>query len=804
MRRFSPLFVLLLLLPAFIAPPLEAARQPGTLGVQDFLAAQPGSLATYKEDGRSAAAIIEDNSLYYGLSPRLHLALLEAVSGLLSDPNPPPDRLDYPFGSAGPAGFGAQIAWASRELRAGFGPYERPPTLRFSDGLTITLTLDQAPEGVAVQRFLAPGRTRAEWQDLVARFGDAFTRYFNNELIELDPSASGPAAPAMPGDGFLLRPWPAGTNVVHLAYFDHAYPTVDSGDDGNGFVVNYRGQGNVQYDGHDGHDYYFPDQPIGTPILAAAAGIAYARDHRGKGVVIVHPGGYETVYWHLDDFAPVFSGLVGLSQGLPVQAGDLLGYSGKTGFVQGTPHLHFEVRHYGRQVDPYGWQGAGPDPCLAYAGCAASRWLWHGSISGSDDFQPPSAVTPALPPDSTPPIATLSINPPESLRLQLGFDEHVVPTVGRGFPTIAGEPRFVGGQFDQALHLDRAGITYQTDGNLDPQAGTIALWANVPAEYPQNSLDRHYILAASANPDDKPVYSGTLTLRRDLLGPDAAAQWTFWTVGGDAAVHDSLSVPDTLAPGWHHFAISWDRVSGRKLLFIDGKLAAAKRNIPLPATVGPTLQLGRFTYGGAPAGIAVDDLRIYNQPLPPTQIVALAQLERAAEPPPAISDRSLRLDTNAIDREGGIVAVQLGLDGEFADPQPYYDSYRWQLPDQAGTYTLAARFFDRAGNSSVVSQTIELVRPPQASVDLTALNASRAMLIVNAEGDQAALEMQISASPVFREAQWHPLIRRSYWMWAPDQPQQLYIRLRDANGIIGPTVVASTLDHSLHLPYLVR
>jgi murein DD-endopeptidase MepM/ murein hydrolase activator NlpD len=45
----------------------------------------------------------------------------------------------------------------------------------------------------------------------------------------------------------------------------------------------------------NGHDFAFPDQLIGTPILAAAAGIAYASTHRGNGVYITHPGGYTTV-----------------------------------------------------------------------------------------------------------------------------------------------------------------------------------------------------------------------------------------------------------------------------------------------------------------------------------------------------------------------------------------------------------------------------------------------------------------------------------------------------------------------------
>ena len=268
--------------PVAAAPTVEQS-------VQAFLNQQPGPLKTYHDGSRSAAEIIEGVSSYYGVSPRLLLALLEATSGLLSHTSSDDPTLQQPFGPAGPSGFGTQLDWAGRELRAGYGPYQSAPVVHFTDATTRTVALNQAPEGVAIQRFLAAGRTQPEWRTLVERFLNAFQTYFNNELPVVQ--AAQPAA----RNGFLQRPWLAGTRVIHLAQFDHMYPIVDNAGRDNGFVVNYRGRGGVQYDGHDGHDFAFPDQPIGTLILAAADGIAYARTHRGFGVVITHPGGYETV-----------------------------------------------------------------------------------------------------------------------------------------------------------------------------------------------------------------------------------------------------------------------------------------------------------------------------------------------------------------------------------------------------------------------------------------------------------------------------------------------------------------------------
>jgi murein DD-endopeptidase MepM/ murein hydrolase activator NlpD len=375
---------LLLLLAILLcgASPIRTHAQPSVEeNVQLFLDAQPGPLKYYRDGSLSAAQLINGTSAYYGLSPRILLALAEATNGLLSTSNVPTDTLRKPFSPLGPDGFALQIDWAARELRAGLGPYEQPPTLTFTDGTTITLTLAQAPEGVAVQRFLAPGRTQSEWRAGVERFGAAFITYFNNELPQTQP--------AQDTTGFLRRPWAVGTRVEHLAYFDHAYPTVDTGKRGNGIVVDYLGRGNIQYDGHDGHDYVFPDKPIGTYIYAAAEGVAYASTHRGNGVWIQHANGYVTVYWHLDKFAKKFRGKVNTGEGVVVRAGDLIGSSGRSGFVRGTPHLHFEVRQYGKQVDPYGWYGTGADPCIAYAGCAPSRWLWAPELVGEFDFTPP-------------------------------------------------------------------------------------------------------------------------------------------------------------------------------------------------------------------------------------------------------------------------------------------------------------------------------------------------------------------------------------------------------------------------------
>ncbi len=98
--------------------------------------------------------------------------------------------------------------------------------------------------------------------------------------------------------------------------------------------------------------------PFGTPILAAAAGIASSNCGWGGGygnnVVLVHPGGFTTLYGHLSSIDPRLG--CGAS-GVIVGRGQQIGLEGSTGYSTG-PHLHFEIRY----------NGVPQNPC-AYVGC---------------------------------------------------------------------------------------------------------------------------------------------------------------------------------------------------------------------------------------------------------------------------------------------------------------------------------------------------------------------------------------------------------------------------------------------------
>jgi murein DD-endopeptidase MepM/ murein hydrolase activator NlpD len=103
--------------------------------------------------------------------------------------------------------------------------------------------------------------------------------------------------------------------------------------------------------------------PTGTPIRAAADGIAYPLpDYQfyGNHVLVQHVGGLSTLYAHLVR--------INVGWGQTVKRGDLIGWVGSTGNSTG-PHLHFEVRFAGVPVDPVPYlEGAPAEPAPLPAG----------------------------------------------------------------------------------------------------------------------------------------------------------------------------------------------------------------------------------------------------------------------------------------------------------------------------------------------------------------------------------------------------------------------------------------------------
>ena len=109
---------------------------------------------------------------------------------------------------------------------------------------------------------------------------------------------------------------------------------------------------------HRGIDYAAPS---GTKIRSVASGtIEFAGWQRGYGnmVEVRHTPRHSTLYAHLQGFAP------GMVKGARVAQGDLIGFVGATGWATG-PHLHFEIKIRGVQVNPLTAELPGAEPLAA-------------------------------------------------------------------------------------------------------------------------------------------------------------------------------------------------------------------------------------------------------------------------------------------------------------------------------------------------------------------------------------------------------------------------------------------------------
>jgi murein DD-endopeptidase MepM/ murein hydrolase activator NlpD len=143
--------------------------------------------------------------------------------------------------------------------------------------------------------------------------------------------------------------------IVVLIYFSLSTPVTDNLDD---YVYDLPFKGGTKHKVVQGYGGMFSHKhkaaldfgmPSGTPIYAAREGIIYSfKDDSNEGgpfskyarksnyLIIRHSDGSFGCYWHLQKNG------VEVKKG-HVNKGQLIGYSGNTGFVL-KPHLHFAVK----------------------------------------------------------------------------------------------------------------------------------------------------------------------------------------------------------------------------------------------------------------------------------------------------------------------------------------------------------------------------------------------------------------------------------------------------------------------------
>jgi murein DD-endopeptidase MepM/ murein hydrolase activator NlpD len=112
---------------------------------------------------------------------------------------------------------------------------------------------------------------------------------------------------------------------------------------GKSFGVKRVYNGKLAEQAHMGADY---DSPVGSPILAVAAGtVVLAKEmfFEGNAVFIDHGDGLISMYFHLSE--------IKVQAGQVVKKGETLGREGATGRATG-PHLWFGVRWHDARINP--------------------------------------------------------------------------------------------------------------------------------------------------------------------------------------------------------------------------------------------------------------------------------------------------------------------------------------------------------------------------------------------------------------------------------------------------------------------
>ena len=336
--------------------------------IQALLAARRSPLAGYSEtlDGQTltagelvwAAAQARD----YGLSPQALLTTLYLE-----------DRWNW----TAPGGLYAHLKQIALDLSSGYlaGLAPDPAEAKQAANLPRETAATYALARYYTSGAKLAGQVRGSLQDWAA----AYRELFGRDPAQAATVNKSPAAVAAP---FLRMPFeqPKDSFYPIESFFDHAVPgQVEERNllraDGKALpAAHYSGcwLAMTCYSGHNATDF---SVPMGTPLYAAAAGkVIYRLDSEG-GVILDHPNGYRTLYWHMDKI------LVNWNQ--EVKDGELLGYSGTRG-VSTHPHLHFGLRitALSRDVDPFGWWSTSPDPWVA-----PSRFMWRGDAT-ADNGEP--------------------------------------------------------------------------------------------------------------------------------------------------------------------------------------------------------------------------------------------------------------------------------------------------------------------------------------------------------------------------------------------------------------------------------
>lgn len=171
----------------------------------------------------------------------------------------------------------------------------------------------------------------------------------------------------------------------------------------------------------------------------------------------------------------------------------------------------------------------------------------------------------------------------------------------------------VPGKFGRAAQISgpaRGSLQFMSEGNFNPQAGTVAMWFK-----PSQVLLDHWghLFAEHYRSWDLFV----LNRRFRLNTPAGRVNGKF---------------QDIRAGEWLHVAATWDLKNGRFALYVNGKLDNELLGKAADASPQGVFHVGGDEHARQSRRGVYDELRIYNRPLSPEEIRNLAETEIEAPP----------------------------------------------------------------------------------------------------------------------------------------------------------------------------
>ena len=183
--------------------------------LSQLIAKYPGYLQSYSEtlstgEVLTGPEIVTRIAKEYSVGPRVLLALLEAESGWLTNPNPSAEARDYPLGhiQEGWDGLLAQLLWTADQLNTGFYGwlYDDLWTFRLADRSYVQFATTLNAGTAGVQRALADSQNYADFQERLQNFETAYYQLWGNPFAyTFEPLL--PPAGEVP---ILALPWPEG------------------------------------------------------------------------------------------------------------------------------------------------------------------------------------------------------------------------------------------------------------------------------------------------------------------------------------------------------------------------------------------------------------------------------------------------------------------------------------------------------------------------------------------------------------------------------------------------------------------